>query len=424
MSIYDKASLIQIPSGYKASKLYSVIPNSGAGDFTVTGDPEGEATRVNSQGLIENVSANVPRLDYPFIDGEVQDCPHLLLEPQRTNNTAYSEDFSSWGDVGVTITSSAIVSPDGTTNASKLVSTANNWRKSSSFSGSAGVTYTVSIYAKLDTSTSTTTTRLEVYNGAGSLAADYNLLNETISNSGFTSVFIEPVEDDWYRIGGTYTAGGTNNILYIYPSAGYGTAGTMYFWGAQQEAGSYPTSYIKTIGLSVTRLVDSSHLFNHSLFTDYPFTVYAKAEAKATPNDIFSLVDNTSTTEYLLFQLSSSTQVAVIRRNPTTSDADYYAFSYSIGDTLKVAISYISATSYKLYINGTQVGNVTSGSSLPFAYPDILLGQQRVALDTGRRNPIDEFMVFNEALSDSELETLTSYSSFNSMATALGYKII
>jgi hypothetical protein len=35
MSIYDKASLIQIPSGYRAGELYSVIPNSGAGDFTV-----------------------------------------------------------------------------------------------------------------------------------------------------------------------------------------------------------------------------------------------------------------------------------------------------------------------------------------------------------------------------------------------------
>ena len=176
-----------------------------------------------------------------------------LASEYTTNELSYSEDFNNWGDVGVTITPNAIVSPDGTTNASKFVSTANNWRKSSSFSGSAGVTYTVSIYAKLDTSTSTTTTRLEVYNGAGSLAADYNLLNETISNSGFTSVFIEPVEDDWYRIGGTYTAGGTNNILYIYPSEGYGTAGTMYFWGAQLEEGSSSTSYLPTEGSSVER---------------------------------------------------------------------------------------------------------------------------------------------------------------------------
>lgn len=403
MSLYDKASLIQIPSGYKGGKLYSVVPNDGVGDFTFSRGSA--ATRINEQGLIETMGSTEPRLNWD------DSCPHLLLEPQRTNKTPYSEDFSSWGDVGVTITPNAIVSPDGTTNASKFVSTANNWRKSSSFSGSAGTTYTVSIYAKLDTSTSTTVTALEVYTGVVSRSASYNLSTETVISSTLTDAFIEPLENDWYRIGGTYIAGGTNQILYVYPSAGYGIAGTMYFWGAQQEAGSYPTSYIKTIGLSVTRLVDSSHLFNHSLFTDYPFTVYAKAEAKATPNEIFSLVDNTSTTEYLLFQLSSSTQVAVIRRNPTTSDADYYAFSYSIGDTLKVAISYISATSYKLYINGTQVGNVTSGSSLPFAYPDILLGQQRVALDTGTRNPIDEFMVFNEALSDSELQLLTSFSS-------------
>ncbi len=406
MSLYDKASLIQIPSGYKAGTLYSVIPNSGAGDFTHT--RSGVATRVNPQGLIEDVASNVPRLDYPFIDGVVEDCPSLLLEPQRTNSTTYSEDFNSWGDGGVTITPNAIVSPDGTLNASKLVSTTNNWRKSSVFSGSAGVTYTISIYAKLDTSTSTTTTRLEVYNGSGSMAAAYNLSNETISNGGFTSVFIERLQNDWYRIGGTYTAGGTNNILYVYPSSGYGVAGTMYFWGAQQEAGSYPTSYIPTSGSSVTRLVDSSHLLSHSLFTDYPFTVYAKAEVKAIPNDFFSLVDNTSSEKYLLFQLSSATQISVHRRNSITNDSDYYDFSYSIGDTLKVAISYISATSYKLYINGTQIGNVTSGSSLPFAYPDIILGQQRVTSDTGRRNPISEFLVFSEALSDSELQTLTT----------------
>jgi hypothetical protein len=62
--IYQKASLVQIPSGYKSGTLYSVVPNTSAGDFTVTGDPEGEATRVNKYGLIESVAADVPRLNY------------------------------------------------------------------------------------------------------------------------------------------------------------------------------------------------------------------------------------------------------------------------------------------------------------------------------------------------------------------------
>ena len=121
MSIYDKASLIQIPSGYKAGKLYSVIPNSGAGDFTHTRN--GTATRVNSQGLIETVNANVPRLDYPFIDGVVQDCPHLLLEPQRTNSLTYSEDFTNavYSKQGTSsITSNTTTAPDGSLTADTL----------------------------------------------------------------------------------------------------------------------------------------------------------------------------------------------------------------------------------------------------------------------------------------------------------------
>ena len=54
MSILDKASLIQIPSGYKSTKLYSLRPINGDGDFTFARSSSG--TRVNSEGLIETAS--------------------------------------------------------------------------------------------------------------------------------------------------------------------------------------------------------------------------------------------------------------------------------------------------------------------------------------------------------------------------------
>ena len=76
-------SLAMIPSGYKASKVYSVLPESGVGDFDFTRATT--ATRVNSSGLIEEMAINVPRLEYPLIDGVVNGCPSLLLEPQATN---------------------------------------------------------------------------------------------------------------------------------------------------------------------------------------------------------------------------------------------------------------------------------------------------------------------------------------------------
>lgn len=77
-ALLQTASLLLTPSGYKATKLYSEIPTSGAGDFTWA--RASNATRINSSGAIETMGNNVPRLDYSF-----SSCPMALLETQRTN---------------------------------------------------------------------------------------------------------------------------------------------------------------------------------------------------------------------------------------------------------------------------------------------------------------------------------------------------
>lgn len=76
--LLQTASLLLIPSGYKATKLYSEIPTSGAGDSTWTRASNG--TRTNSSGTIETMGNNVPRLDYSF-----GSCPGVWVEGQRTN---------------------------------------------------------------------------------------------------------------------------------------------------------------------------------------------------------------------------------------------------------------------------------------------------------------------------------------------------
>ena len=75
---YDLASLVVVPSGYKASKVYAQKPLTTDGQLAFTRSTT--ATRVNSAGLIESVAINVPRLDYTN-----STCPKLLLEPSRTN---------------------------------------------------------------------------------------------------------------------------------------------------------------------------------------------------------------------------------------------------------------------------------------------------------------------------------------------------
>ena len=93
MSKYDKASLVHIPSGYKSGTLYNVLPNDADGDFDFFRGST--ATRVDKNGLIETVATGTPRLDYPLLDGVVQDNPTLLLEPQRTNQISNSENIQA-----------------------------------------------------------------------------------------------------------------------------------------------------------------------------------------------------------------------------------------------------------------------------------------------------------------------------------------
>ena len=90
--------LAMIPSGYKANKVYSVLPTDGSGDLDFARTTK--ATRVNSGGLIEEVAIGVPRLDYT--DGS---CPSLLLEPSSTNLITQSESFANtyWNKSGASI---------------------------------------------------------------------------------------------------------------------------------------------------------------------------------------------------------------------------------------------------------------------------------------------------------------------------------
>jgi hypothetical protein len=64
-------SLALVPSGIKATKVYSVLPNNGDGDFTFA--RASTATRINKDGLIESVATNVPRLNYELTNGVAAD---------------------------------------------------------------------------------------------------------------------------------------------------------------------------------------------------------------------------------------------------------------------------------------------------------------------------------------------------------------
>ena len=75
--LFDSASLVITPNGVKTSKLYAIKPIDGSGDLTVARATT--ATRVDENGNIVDVPANIARIDYS--NGE----PAILVEPQMTN---------------------------------------------------------------------------------------------------------------------------------------------------------------------------------------------------------------------------------------------------------------------------------------------------------------------------------------------------
>ena len=421
--IYDKASLVQIPSGYKSGTLYSVVPNTADGDFDVTRGST--ATRVNKDGLIESTAANQARLSRNFIDGVVQPDPYLLLEPARANLIVRSETFNLWGDVGVTVTEDATIAPTGAQTADLLTSTANNWRRSISYTITNGTVYSFSCFVKKHTTTDNI--RFELYKGASATFLDFVFSTQALSASdtSLTDLKVENYPNDWYRVSCKFTSNGTNFICYAYPSQGYGTSGSAYFWGAQLEQGTHPTSYIPTSGSAVTRTADLvSGGGDANLFNDSEGTLFVEARGldsnDTSPRGIN--ISSGNNENRVLIQWQGNTLYFVVLKfyfNQTLISTT----AYDTEEYLRIGFRY-KENDVAVYVNGNLVAIDTNASMFSdgtLTTLDFRIGT--LGSDNYFNGGVKQLMYFNTALLNSELEEITSYKSFGQMAKALLYTI-
>jgi hypothetical protein len=235
----------------------------------------------------------------------------LEIEEQRTNLLTYSDDFAdaAWAKTRASITSNTIVAPDGTLTGDKLVedTTASNTHVTSqAFSATSGTTYTTSLFVKAAERTEVV---LQFQGGFTTTQVRVNLATGAVINTAGTPINsgVISVGNGWYRVfvSQTATSTATSNV-FVYISVGGTTVYTgdgysgFFIWGAQLEAGAFPTSYIPTVASQVTRSADAASMTGTNFSSWYNAgegTLYAEglsSQTTAGPNGFASIEDGTT----------------------------------------------------------------------------------------------------------------------------------
>jgi hypothetical protein len=282
----------------------------------------------------------------------------LLVEEARTNLCLQSEDLrTTWSGINVrdnVDTVNVAVAPDGTTTADRIIDNSATGSDVSGYSQnitfSATTAYTYSVFLKeeqLDWAF------IEVINLTGLTINKYFDLGNGVEGGAegadVDSTFIEDYGNGWYRCGLTFTtAADTSGTVRVFSATSNGVAAvdldgtsSVLFWGAQVEAGAFPTSYIPTTTGSVARNADVVQTTTIDWFNAAAGTIYVKALLDNVSADFaryLEINDGGASERYSIWIQSQDTNFAVTdgigQAQLVTSQ------THAAGDTVIAAASY------------------------------------------------------------------------------------
>lgn len=231
----------------------------------------GAATAFTVAGVVVPFAANAPQLTDRG----------LLLEPARTNLLTRSQeiDNAAWTKANATVSADAVLAPDGTLTADRLTENTAPSVAHGIYRGAtivAGQTYSISTFGKANGRSqfllwgegdSSNGPAIAVDMAAASITATG--VTAGAAGGAYASSSLLALADSWYRPSVTGTAKSDQTAVYCHPLllnapasttpnpaqltyTGDGTSGA-YFWGAQLEVGSSPSSYIPTTTAAATR---------------------------------------------------------------------------------------------------------------------------------------------------------------------------
>lgn len=375
------------------------------------------AMRCNPQGLLESVLANVPRIDFDPVTGR---CLGLLIEEARTNLLTYSEDFSNaaWSNAATTVGANMVVAPDGLLTADKLTEDATNaihrLQRPSSVSVTSAVVYTASVYAK---AAERSLLRLN-FNTAFAANAQFDLQAGTVSSTTAGAAAIQSVGNGWFRCSVTGTAATTQTTTAFFELAtiaslstqtyqGDGTSG-IYIWGAQLEAGAFPTSYIPTVAAQATRAAENVRMTGANFSSWYrvdegtflalgiPQTVAVNTStaftvSNGTNNDRIAALFLAGTTSFVA--VNNVAQSSGNAGTPTLNAPNTVAFTYKVDD-------------FAVALNGGAVVADMSGQ-LPTSVDRLHIGANGPGTGAYTCGHIRRIAYWPERLPNAQLQSLT-----------------
>lgn len=222
------------------------------------------------------------------------------------------------------------------------------------------------------------------------------------------------VGQGWYRVsasGANNSTGNTTAACYLYASkwiADGSTTGSVYAWGGQLEKGKYPSSYIPTTSVALTRNADLATIqtANDSWFNSSQGSLWAQFIMPffAQNQFVVDLNDNTGNNRIGMYSSGSTTLVFNTIDTGVAQFQPFFSSVLTANQTSKVITAY-QANNMACSINGSTATTSTTGT-VP------VVSQLRIgSYSSGAfytNGWIQGVRYYNSRLSDSDLKILTT----------------
>lgn len=410
-AFYDLASLVLVPSGYKASKVYAQKPLTTDGQLSFS--RASTATRVNSAGLIETVSSNVPRLDYLG-----STCPKILLEPQRTNISGFVE--SGTGNYNnATVTSGTSILGLTTFRVTSNYSTGDAPHINNASDFQSGTAYTASAYFNL-AQTNAASVQLSMFGFGspnGSATVNLNVSTKAVTTTATSGAWSAQsgkatlISGSIYRLEITATAAQTFSGSRIYCNAADDTK-YCEVAGIQIEAGAYATSFTgKSTTAAVTRLADVTSKSSITSLIGQTngtaqMTFVMDSDTSADSTTMLGIHASTSTANRIqLLSRFGLVRLLVVANSSIITNVTLY--DAAPNEVVNVAFKYGSA-GVTAYVNGTQVYTTASAVVFTETMELFTIGNRSGIDEYGKGQRVSQTLLFTSALTNPQLAELTA----------------